>query len=131
MTTHIAEIFSPRARAMTDQARAPMTATPTQMTSERLLGRRVSTSVAVTGILPYGSSTELLSIPQAQAGGRIGGAPRPLFATTVQQFTAFFSSEEAYESYFECCRWPDGFVCVHGRLGWLSGQAAGTSSDSN
>jgi hypothetical protein len=39
------------------------------------------------------------------------GAPSS-FPTTVQQFTAFFSSEEAYESYFECCRWPDGFVCI-------------------
>lgn len=38
--------------------------------------------------------------------------PRPSFPTTVQQFTAFFSSEEAYESYFECCRWPDAFVCI-------------------
>src|SRR5450756_973167 len=50
-STHIAEIFSPRASAMTDQARAPMTATPVQMIIERGLARRVPTAVAVTGIL--------------------------------------------------------------------------------
>lgn len=38
--------------------------------------------------------------------------PRPSFPTTVQQFTALFSTEEACESYLERCRWPDGFVCV-------------------
>jgi hypothetical protein len=36
---------------MTDQARAPMTATPAQMIIERGLARRVPTAVAVTGIL--------------------------------------------------------------------------------
>jgi hypothetical protein len=44
---------------------------------------------------------------------------RPPFPTTVQQFTALFSTEEACESYLEHCRWPDGFVCV--RCGSLHG----------
>jgi hypothetical protein len=102
------------------------------MIIERLLGRRVSTSVAVTGILPYGSSTELLSIPQAQAGGRIGGRPAPSFPT-IQQFTAFFSTEEAYESYFERGRWPDGFVCVRcvSLDGWRIVRAVRSRADAN
>jgi len=45
--------------------------------------------------------------------------PRPSFPTTVQEFTALFSTQEAGEGYRERCRAPDGFGCV--RCGSLHG----------